>query len=223
MSWFIFNCYQDVWGFGDTNTYFESGFYSFWRVWKHLRFFRMYKIAQKLANYEDLSKLANNDKSYDDSNVVRYRLFTVISNMLIFVLLSAGLMSTANDMIPSYFHIGISYETEFNFDAAVYFCIITITTVGYGDMSPTTTYSRMIVGVYFLIAIIFYTKQTSELTDLTSQLAGKSMLNFSLQAQGYKHVVLTSSSLNILKLFRFIREFFHPDHDIVEAYKLVII
>lgn len=45
----------------------------------------------------------------------------------------------------------------------------------------------------------------------------------SIKSKGVKHVILTSSSLNLLKLFRFVREFFHKDHDIQESIKAVVI
>ena len=44
-----------------------------------------------------------------------------------------------------------------------------------------------------------------------------------IKSKGVKHVILTSSSLNLLKLFRFVREFFHKDHDIQESIKAVVI
>ena len=56
--------------------------------------------------------------------------------------------------------------TEFTFDAALYFVLITLTTVGYGDISPATTLSRITVGIFFVGGIIFFTMRTAEISDL---------------------------------------------------------
>jgi len=54
-------------------------------------------------------------------------------------------MMTFQELTPDIFEIGITYNTDFTFDAALYYVIITITTVGYGDMSPKTTIARIII------------------------------------------------------------------------------
>lgn len=97
---------------------------------------------KKFGNINDLKYLASissNDKE------TKFRLANIIFNILSFVVLSASLMMTFQDIIPEYFKIEIAYEADFTFDAALYYVIITITTVGYGDMAPKTTFARMIL------------------------------------------------------------------------------
>ena len=202
-----------------SDTYYSEGFYDFWQIWRNLRFFRIYKILQKVGNINDLKYLASLSSSNDKE--IKFRLFNIIFHILSFVILSASLMMTFQELIPEVFEIAISYETEFTFDAALYYVIITITTVGYGDMAPKTSFSRIVICFFFIIAIIFITKQTSELSELFSQ--NSLSYRMSIKAKGVKHVILTSSSLNLLKLFRFVREFFHKDHDIQESIKVVVI
>jgi voltage-gated potassium channel len=66
-------------------------------------------------------------------------------------------MLTLNQNYPDYFGIGLAGGGKFTFDCALYFVLITITTVGYGDVYPSTTFSRVIVGVFFVAAIVFFT------------------------------------------------------------------
>jgi hypothetical protein len=48
-------------------------------------------------------------------------------------------------------------EYELSFESAFYFMIITITTVGYGDIGPKNNMARLIVGVFLVIVIVVTT------------------------------------------------------------------
>lgn len=98
--------------------------------------------------------------------------------------------------------------------------MITITTVGYGDVTPSTTLSRICVGLFFIAAVVFFTMQTSELSDLIRQ---GNMYSKPFKRKSNKHVILSAQSFNDLKLLRFLREFFHKDHDLPQNIKVVII
>lgn len=200
-------------------TYYGDGFFDFWQIWRNLRFFRIYKIIQKFGNINDLKYLASISSANDKE--IKFRLSNIIIHILSFVIISASLMMSFQELAVDIFEIGISYETDFTFDAALYYVIITITTVGYGDMSPKTSVARIIICFFFIIAIIFITKQTTDLSDLLTQ--NNLAYRMAIKSKSVKHVILTSSSLNLLKLFRFVREFFHKDHDIQESIKAVVI
>lgn len=126
-----------------SDTYYTVTFFDFWQIWRNLRFFRIYKIVQKFGNINDLKYLASLSSSNDKE--IKFRLANIIFHILSFVVLSASLMMSFQELIPEIFEIGISYETEFSFDAALYYVIITITTVGYGDMAPKTSFARIMI------------------------------------------------------------------------------
>ena len=126
-----------------SDTYYSLAFYDFWQIWRNLRFFRIYKVFQKLGNINDLKYLASISASNDKE--IKFRFANIIFHILSFVILSASLMMTFQEIAPSFFEIAISYDTEFTFDAALYYVIITITTVGYGDMAPKTSFARIII------------------------------------------------------------------------------
>lgn len=126
-----------------SDTYYDDTFYEFWQIWRNLRFFRIYKIVQKLGTINDLKYLATLSLSNDKE--AKFRFANIIFHILSFVILSASLMMTFQEIAPEFFEITISYGTDFTFDAALYYVIITITTVGYGDMAPTTSYARIII------------------------------------------------------------------------------
>jgi len=65
------------------------------------------------------------------------------------------------------FDIAMPNEGEkLTFDASFYFMIVTVTTVGYGDIKPDSDSARMIICFFIILMIVILTKQTSELYDL---------------------------------------------------------
>jgi hypothetical protein len=125
------------------------------------------------------------------------------------VFISASVILTLNQLFPEDFSISMSYEGDFTFDTALYYVLITITTVGYGDIVPSSALSRIMISLFFIAAVVFFTMQTSEVSDLIKQ--GN---NFSkpFKRKASQHVILTAANFNDLKLLRFLREFFHKDH-----------
>ena len=57
-------------------------------------------------------------------------------------------------------------KEQLTFDASFYFMIVTVTTVGYGDIKPASDSARMIISLFIILMIIIITKQTSDLYEL---------------------------------------------------------
>ncbi len=97
--------------------------------------------------------------------------------------------------------------------------IITVMTVGYGDIRPDETFSRIVIGCFIISMIIYLSKETSELTELMSI---DSKYAISYKGKNKKHIVLLGN-LTPNTLTKFLREFYHPDHNITETIRVVII
>uniref|UniRef100_A0A672GGT9 Si:dkey-21e5.1 n=1 Tax=Salarias fasciatus TaxID=181472 RepID=A0A672GGT9_SALFA len=92
-----------------------------------------------------------------------------------------------------------------------YFCIVTFSTVGYGDVTPRIWPSQLLVVILICVALVVLPLQFEELAYLwmeSQKLGG----NYSRhRAQTEKHVVLCVSSLKIDLLMDFLNEFYaHP-------------
>uniref|UniRef100_A0A3Q3IUX2 RCK N-terminal domain-containing protein n=1 Tax=Monopterus albus TaxID=43700 RepID=A0A3Q3IUX2_MONAL len=92
-----------------------------------------------------------------------------------------------------------------------YFCIVTFSTVGYGDVTPQIWPSKLLVVILICVALVVLPMQFEELAYLwmeSQKLGG----NYSRhRAQTEKHVVLCVSSLKIDLLMDFLNEFYaHP-------------
>ncbi|XP_054980058.1 potassium channel subfamily T member 1 isoform X1 [Sorex araneus] len=92
-----------------------------------------------------------------------------------------------------------------------YFCIVTFSTVGYGDVTPKIWPSQLLVVVMICVALVALPLQFEELVYLWME-RQKSGGNYSRhRAQTEKHVVLCVSSLKIDLLMDFLNEFYaHP-------------
>lgn len=57
-------------------------------------------------------------------------------------------------------------QTEYKYNDWVYFIIVTISTVGYGEINPLSFEGKMCVLFLIVIALIVIPKQTSDLLNL---------------------------------------------------------
>ncbi|KAL6489755.1 hypothetical protein MHYP_G00001000 [Metynnis hypsauchen] len=102
---------------------------------------------------------------------------------------------------------------------SVYFCIVTFSTVGYGDVYPKIWPSKLLVVIMISVALVVLPVQFEQLAYLWME-RQKSGGNYSRhRAETERHVVLCVSSLKIDLLMDFLNEFYaHPklqDHYVV--------
>ncbi|XP_012884815.1 PREDICTED: potassium channel subfamily T member 1 [Dipodomys ordii] len=98
-----------------------------------------------------------------------------------------------------------------NLLTSFYFCIVTFSTVGYGDVTPKIWPSQLLVVIMICVALVVLPLQFEELVYLWME-RQKSGGNYSRhRAQTEKHVVLCVSSLKVDLLMDFLNEFYaHP-------------
>ncbi|KAK0138310.1 Potassium channel subfamily T member 1 [Merluccius polli] len=94
---------------------------------------------------------------------------------------------------------------------AFYFCIVTFSTVGFGDVTPRIWPSQLLVVIMICVALVVLPLQFEELIYLWME-RQKSGGNYSRhRAQTEKHVVLCVSALKMDLLMDFLNEFYaHP-------------
>lgn len=105
---------------------------------------------------------------------------------------------------------GISCEV-LTFLDALYFVVVTVATVGYGDISPTTQVSKAVMMAFIVISFILIPVQVNALTEL---LAANSQYRQPFnQSSGESHVIICGYIADWRKLEKFLKEFFHPDRN----------
>uniref|UniRef100_A0AAY4AB08 RCK N-terminal domain-containing protein n=1 Tax=Denticeps clupeoides TaxID=299321 RepID=A0AAY4AB08_9TELE len=102
---------------------------------------------------------------------------------------------------------------------SLYFCIVTFSTVGFGDVTPNIWPSRLLVVIMIMVALVVIPMQIEQLAYLWME-RQKSGGNYSQhRAETERHVVLCVSSLKTDLLMDFLNEFYaHPrlqDHYVI--------
>lgn len=98
---------------------------------------------------------------------------------------------------------------KLTFDLAFYYMVITMMTVGYGDIYPVTSWMRLIMGLFTILSIIIISKQTSELSDII-KLHSEYQPAYK-QFNRSNHIIL-AGFMNKDSLYKFLNEFYHTHY-----------
>lgn len=140
-------------------------------------------------------------------------LFTIVMILLIF---SGILQIVENEQViyrinHSYNPFLIEmYKMRTQFHHYTYFCIITISTVGFGDITTITELGKAMVVLLIIITIALIPKQSNELIQLIGAQSEYERINYK-SSNDTKHLIITGD-INIDSLENFCAELFHPDH-----------
>ena len=108
---------------------------------------------------------------------------------------------------------------ELTFDSAFYFMIITVCTVGYGDIHAGSDLARVVIALFIIIIIVLVSKQTSELNEL---MKFSSLYQAPYPGPEKSHIILIGN-ITSNSLAKFLKEFYHTDHNMKEDMRVVII
>mmetsp|Transcript_112619 Transcript_112619/g.223936 ORF Transcript_112619/g.223936 Transcript_112619/m.223936 type:complete len:478 (-) Transcript_112619:93-1526(-) len=125
----------------------------------------------------------------DDNNVSAYQLQLARSFGVVFVLIFvvAGLMYTAEHEVNPQLS---------DFFSSFYFSIISLSTVGFGDIVPVTATGRLTLSVSILAALIIVPSEAGEVANaFAEEERAKTMQQFSRQAEKDKQIEKLISSL----------------------------
>ncbi|ETW05907.1 hypothetical protein, variant 3 [Aphanomyces invadans] len=91
----------------------------------------------------------------------------------------------------------------------IYFVVVTISTLGYGDISPKTSAGRIGTSILIMMTFVFLPIQVNTLVSVISQ---HSKYNKAFTSRSDTHGVITAHELDVGMLHAFLRQFFHPQN-----------
>ncbi|XP_063713323.1 calcium-activated potassium channel subunit alpha-1-like isoform X4 [Symsagittifera roscoffensis] len=95
-----------------------------------------------------------------------------------------------------------------------YMLMVTMSTVGYGDIFPKTTCGRMFITIFILIGFATFASYVPEIVELVSN--RKKYGGSYNQERGRKHIVVCGH-INYESVSSFIKDFLHEDRDDVDV------
>lgn len=145
-----------------------------------------------------------------ETDVAR-KLYTIIISSAMLLYVSTGVIMT----IENY-----GRDDERNYFVYFYFIVVTLSTVGYGDIYPETDAGQMFITGIIILIIIMIPKQTNELLRL---LAMQSVYLRALYRKDPEipHIVLTGE-VKLPALKNFCEELFHEDHGSQDKHAIIL-
>lgn len=99
---------------------------------------------------------------------------------------------------------------DHEFFTYAYFIIVTITTVGYGDILPTTTFGRIFMTAYIVIGLAFFAALLPVIVDVVSSFnARRQFAKF--DTTRVPHHVIVCGHITASTAGEFLKDFLHPD------------
>lgn len=134
----------------------------------------------------------------------------MVLRIIIMILFNAALMQY------------LEAETQpYTFDTWAYYMLVTVATVGYGDITPKTTLGRFAAMAMISFAIITVPKLTNELIEKMNQQSVYSRAHYHPKGRNSQHVLICGD-LNSTSLREFFYELFHEDHDTRNLHAVVL-
>lgn len=104
----------------------------------------------------------------------------------------------------------------------LYFLIITITTVGYGDIYPHTILGQMLcVGIIFVILALI-PQQVSEFTKVNSLISVYERKKYTTKGKANAMHILLFGEAPADAVKTFLTECFHPDHGFTDTHLVLM-
>jgi hypothetical protein len=136
--------------------------------------------------------------------------------ILFYIFMSAGIFMIIENFHPENLTRGV-----YNFSTAVYFIMVTFSTIGYGDYFPVSAEGRIfMVGVILYVIVIKLAEQVNELIRLTSLKSPFEQASYRSNPE-VQHVVITGQ-VSLAPLRNVTLELFHPDHRTEELEAIIL-
>ncbi len=140
------------------NTFLSLNFLCIFRFFKIIKLYKLVKMIQLEKSI--FSSKNDVDKEYK-VNPVKMEFYSLILYMFLNIFIWASIVISLNRVMNYAFNL-----TDMNFFDAFYYIVITTSSVGYGDISPTNIVTRMLIIFSLFIGLYIISNQLSKISTL---------------------------------------------------------
>jgi len=181
-------------------------FMSIWleRTWLGLRFFR-FLIWFNFPDILVYLRVLSNSSSIRLAQLVSY----IIGGLTWF----AGLIYLLENSGDPWLEFSPENRAEpgsFDYLDAIWFLMVTCSTVGYGDVSPNTVLGKIAVMFFLCIAIASFANFVPEIVEL---LGNRPKYAGSYKVNSQRQFIVVCGNINFDSVHGFLKDFFHPARD----------
>ena len=181
--------------------YYLDNFYRFINVCRVIRLLRVYRIIDLLSGEKD----------------AKLQIINIIMTVLFVIFLWAGVMQIA-ELGDVENNLKITFGTlsrnnlklRKDYHHYVYFIIVSITTVGYGEIMPNTILGKFLIVLLVVVILVVVPDQTNELINLSNAQTIYERRSYKA-SNDISHIVLMGE-IDLDSLKSFCDEYFHKDH-----------
>lgn len=172
------------------------GFLRFSRVMKFTRVLRLLRLIRSV-----------NVVSSATDNAIRHQMILLISTIVSILVVTTGFVQFLGNEVER--GEWGNYGRKVEFHDALYFTVVSFTTVGYGDISPSGAVGRAVMLCIIAVTFVLVPFETSKLVRLTRM---RSAYGGRLgRTDGHAHVIV-ACDVQCAGVADFLKEFFHEDH-----------
>ncbi|KAK3287667.1 hypothetical protein CYMTET_4832 [Cymbomonas tetramitiformis] len=189
---------------GTLNTLFSAYTVCCWvdsvSTWLSFSYFRVFSLYRHACNIFFLhSQSVNRNVLLIDLNEISQQVIKTVLKFIAMIVIMAGsmfvleMLGDIEGLEDTFFHAEMG---EISFASMIYMIMITISTVGYGDLSPTTLLGRILIMGCILYGVVFFSRETARLLELQQlENTGKGRYIPCRKGQDSKHVVVFGGAI----------------------------
>ena len=175
------------------------------------RFINITRVARLIKSYIIVDIIQSREKS------VKNQILNIIFTLLLIIFLFAGVIQMLDfDNVEENLKIEFRVEERLNlllrrhFHHYLYFIIVSLTTVGYGEITPKSILSQAMIIALVIVILLVVPDQTSELINLSNSQTIYERKDYNSSEDVPFVVLIGNIGLDSLKSF--CEEYFHKDH-----------
>ena len=150
---------------------------------------------------------------FGDTDISK-QIFTILLTLFLLVYIAAGMFKVVENLERP-------ESDKLKYHQTIYFIIVTLSTVGYGEINPQTELGRVFVVIVMIVTIVIIPRQTNELLRLLGMQSVYARAEYKANSE-VPHIICTGQvTLDALK--NTCDELFHVDHENQNNMNLVIL